>query len=65
VARSNGLSGEEREALRTLQQGDPVPLAEEPVWDYLVSASLVRIDRDVHPHQVRLTPQGLAYLTTE
>ena len=65
MARSNGLSDEEREALRALQQGDPVPLAEEPVWDYLVSVELVRIDRDAHPPRVSLTEEGRAYPTAD
>ena len=60
---ANGLSDEERAALRSLQEGGPAPLAEEPIWDYLESAGLVEIDREAHPKRVRLTPQGRAYPT--
>jgi len=58
---TNGLSDEELVALRALQQERDAPVAEDPIWDYLVSAKLVWIDRDAHPHQVRLTPEGRAY----
>jgi hypothetical protein len=65
MARNKGLSDEEREALRALQQGGPAPIAEDPVWDYLVSAGLVTIDRDAHPHRLRLTDEGRAHPTAD
>ena len=58
---TNGLSDEELVALRALQQEGDAPVAEDPIWDYLVAASLVWIDRDVHPHQARLTAEGRGY----
>jgi hypothetical protein len=61
MAPTDNLSDEECEVLRALQQGGTTPLPQEPIWDYLVAADLVWIDRDVHPHEVRLTPRGRAY----
>ena len=65
MARTDGLSDEELEALRALQEGGEPPLADEPIWDYLVLERLVWIDRGAHPPRVRLTPQGLARLAAE
>jgi hypothetical protein len=61
MPRIDDLSEEELVALRALQQGGDGPSAEDPIWDYLVSAKLVWIDRDVHPHRARLTPEGGVY----
>jgi hypothetical protein len=58
---TNGLSDEELAALLALRQEGDAPVAEDPIWDYLVSANLVWIDRDVHPHRARLTPEGRGY----
>jgi hypothetical protein len=61
MPQTNGLSDEELVALRALQQEGDAPVAEDPIWDYLVSANLVWIDLEVHPHRARLTPEGQAY----
>ena len=61
MPQANGLSDEEFVALRALQQEGDAPVAEDPIWDYLVSANLVWIDEDVHPHQARLIPEGRVY----
>jgi hypothetical protein len=65
MARTDGLSDEELEALRALQEGGEAPLADEPIWDYLVLERLVWIDRGPRRPQVRLTPQGLARLAAD
>jgi hypothetical protein len=65
MPQTNGLSNEELVALRALQREGDAPVAEDPIWDYLVSANLVWIDREVHPHRARLTPEGRAYLVGE
>jgi hypothetical protein len=38
-----------------------VPAVTNPVWEYLLSVGLVRVDTDVRPPTVRLTPNGRSY----
>lgn len=42
----------------SLYENRPAPLADEPIWDYLVGEGLVWIDRSVHPMRARLTRHG-------
>jgi hypothetical protein len=65
MAPTNGLSDEELEALRALHEAGEAPLADEPIWDYLVLEGLVWIDRDAHPPRARLTPEGRARASAE
>ena len=61
VTRPHGLNDDEYAALRQLQRGALAPPVEHPVWTYLLAQNLVRIDWDVRPPTVRLTPGGRAY----
>ena len=63
MAHSHGLTDEEYAAIRALQEGGVVPAVTNPVWEYLLSVSLVRIDTEVRPPTVRLTPAGRSYPT--
>jgi len=61
MSRPRGLSEAEYDAVRALQQGQRVPGADHPFWEYLVAISLVWIDRRGGSPIVRLTPGGRAY----
>ena len=61
MSRPRGLSEAEYEAVRALQQGEPVPAANSPFWQHLEAISLVWIDRRGGSPNVRLTPEGRAY----
>jgi hypothetical protein len=61
VAHSHGLTDEEYAAIRALQEGGVVPPVTNPVWEYVRSVGLVRVDSDVRPPTVRLTPSGRSY----
>ncbi|MDP9255643.1 MAG: hypothetical protein M3Q31_03670 [Actinomycetota bacterium] len=61
MARTHGLNDEEDAAIHALQEAAPAPPADHPVWAYLVSTSLVWIDKGVQPPTVRLTPYGRSY----
>lgn len=50
-------------AIRALQEAAPAPTVTSPVWTYLLSVGLVRVDTDVRPPTVRLTPSGRSYPT--
>ncbi len=63
VAHSHGLTDEEYAAIRALQEGGVAPAVTNPVWEYLLSVGLVRVDTDVRPPTVRLTPTGHSYPT--
>jgi hypothetical protein len=63
VAHSHGLTDEEYAAIRALQEGGVAPAVTNPVWEYLLSVGLVRVDSDVRPPTVRLTPTGRSYPT--
>ncbi|MDP9257468.1 MAG: hypothetical protein M3Q31_13045 [Actinomycetota bacterium] len=63
MAHSHGLTDEEYATIRALQEGGIVPAATNPVWEYLLSVGLVRVDTDVRPPTVRLTPSGRSYPT--
>lgn len=63
MARPHGLHDDEHAALQQLQRGGLAPPADHPVWTYLLATGLVRIDRDVRPQAVRLTPAGRSYPT--
>jgi hypothetical protein len=59
--RPHGLSDEEYAAIRALQEAEPAPPADSPLWAYLASRDLVAIDRSVEPPTVTLTPYGRTY----
>jgi hypothetical protein len=63
VARSHGLTDEEYAAIRALQEGGVAPAVTNPVWEYLLSVDLVRVDSEVRPRTVRLTPSTPQRLT--
>jgi hypothetical protein len=63
VAHSHGLTDEEYAAIRALQEGGVVPAVTNPLWEYLLSVGLVRVDTDVRPATVRLTAVGRSYPT--
>jgi hypothetical protein len=63
VAHSHGLTDEEYAAIRALQEAGVVPAVTNLVWEYLLSVGLVRVDTDVRPPTVRLTPSGRSYPT--
>jgi hypothetical protein len=63
VAHSHGLTDEEYAAIRALQEAGAVPSVTSPVWEYLLSVGLVRVDTDVRPATVRLTAAGRSYPT--
>lgn len=63
MAHSHGLTDGEPAAIRALQEGGVVPAVTNPVWEYLLSVGLVRVDSDVRPPAVRLTPNGRSYPT--
>jgi hypothetical protein len=63
VAHSHGLTDEEYAVIRALQEGGVVPAVTNPVWEYLLSVGLVRVDSEVRPPTVRLTPSGRSYPT--
>ncbi len=59
--RPHGLSDEEYVAIRALQESEPAPPTDSPLWAYLASRDLVTIDRSVKPPTVSLTPYGRTY----
>jgi hypothetical protein len=63
MAHSHGLTDEEHAAIRALQEGGFAPAVTNPVWEYLLSVGLVRVDTEVRPPTVRLTPSGRSYPT--
>jgi hypothetical protein len=63
VGHSHGLTDEEYAAIGALQEGGVVPTVTSRVWEYLLSVGLVRVDTEVRPPTVRLTPSGRSYPT--
>ena len=61
MARPHGLSDEEYDVIRALQEAAPTPPVGHPIWEYLESSGLVWIDRYTQPNAVRLTPVGRGY----